>query len=396
MSDTPQSPKPAPQPGDAHLPAAGVHAGAPTPDDILVLAPKPGDPAAPEPEPAGFVLLTAQLFLIPLVIVAICVGVFVLFGWMATDQRTGMELLTRIEDYAGADNKMTPWMSAAKNEAALQLMLLIRSGDRKLYDGARGHPRGAGGATDRDAFEAALVAAFARLQQRDPGAAGILARAIAHIGRPEGKVALREAVHSPDRELRFECVWALAALRDLESYSTFTELSADPDSGCRMLSAWALGNLGDPTIAGNETIRAGRLLSPSQIAEAVEKIKPLLADAVEEVRWNAAAALACLGDDSGVPVLLGLLEKGHIERLTEAARNEAKHPLHRKSEQVRKFGVLNMTSALMALDRLISADAIRDPAVRKTIAERVRQAAQDGTLDPVVQQEAGKLMRKLS
>jgi hypothetical protein len=376
--DTPETPLP-PKPS-------------PEADDVLVIPPKPGE--GETPDQVGFVPLMAQLFLIPLVIVAICVGVFMLFGWMAADQRSGMELLGRIEDYAGADNKMTPWMNASKNEAAFQLMMLIRGGDKKLYEGARGHARSGGGVTDREAFENALIAAFGRLQKRDPDTAGLLAQAIGYIGSPAGRAALKEALPSSPPQLRFECARALAVLRDGESFSAFVELLTDNDAGCRMLAAWAIRFLADPSAAATQTADAGRRLNAGQVREAIEKIRPLLKDGTEDVRYNAAGALAALGSDEGVPALLELLDKGHVSRLTERAKTEADHPLRRRGETARNVAVLNMASALQALGHLGGDNGIADAALRKKVGERIKDMAADGTLDPVVQQEAGKLIGK--
>jgi hypothetical protein len=399
MSDTTPSPPLPPEPVSTGIADTATEPGPPVKpaleaDDVLLIPGKPADAAA-DYQKVGFVQLTAQLFLIPLVIVAVCVGVFVMFGWMAADRRTGMELLARIEDYAGADNRMTPWMTASKNEAALQLMLLIRGDDRRLYEGARGNPRSPGGADDREAFENALIACFGRLQRRDPDAAGILARAIAHFGSAAGRAALRPAVHSDNRQLRFECIWALATLRDLDSLALFTEILGDGDPGCRKLGAWALGHLADPQAPAAGRAPGGRLLDAGQVREAVEKVRATLSDPDEEVRWNAAAALACLGSDAGVNVLLEVLDKAHVEKIAARAKAEADHPLHRKGDRARTFAAINMAAALQALGRLADAGGLGDPGLRGKVTARVRAAADDGTLDPLVQQEAGKLMRKL-
>src|SRR6266480_6887224 len=41
-------------------------------------------------------LLVAQFFLFPLIIIAICVGIFLLFGYMTYEQKTAQEYLTDV------------------------------------------------------------------------------------------------------------------------------------------------------------------------------------------------------------------------------------------------------------------------------------------------------------
>src|SRR5689334_9226373 len=46
-------------------------------------------------------LLIAQFFLFPLIIIAICVGIFLLFGYITYDQRTPQEYLAQIHAGGG-------------------------------------------------------------------------------------------------------------------------------------------------------------------------------------------------------------------------------------------------------------------------------------------------------
>src|SRR4051812_8625898 len=52
-----------------------------------------------ERKPAS--LLIAQFFLFPLVIIAICVGIFLLFGYLTYDQRSPEEYLAQIQAGGG-------------------------------------------------------------------------------------------------------------------------------------------------------------------------------------------------------------------------------------------------------------------------------------------------------
>src|SRR6185436_11589343 len=55
-------------------------------------------------------LLVAQFFLFPLIIIAICVGIFVLFGYLTYEQRGPIEYLNDIQSGSGS----TRWLAAVE------------------------------------------------------------------------------------------------------------------------------------------------------------------------------------------------------------------------------------------------------------------------------------------
>ena len=83
------------------------------------------------------------------------------------------------------------------------------------------------------------------------------------------------------------------------------EGSLSEDAGARKMAAYVLGKLGS--------------------AEAIPRLKVLLEDPVTDVRWNAAIALASLGDHTGLPVLRSMADRAILSRMaltgeqTEAA-----------------------------------------------------------------------------
>src|SRR5215475_16090255 len=67
-------------------------------------------------------LLIAQFFLFPLIIIAICVGIFLLFGYLTYEQRTPRDYLTDIR--TGSETRR--W------QAAFELSNLVSSQKEKL------------------------------------------------------------------------------------------------------------------------------------------------------------------------------------------------------------------------------------------------------------------------
>src|SRR5262245_1765266 len=55
-------------------------------------------------------LLIAQFFLFPLIIIAICVGIFLLFGYLTYEQRGPIEYLNDIQTGSGS----TRWLAAVE------------------------------------------------------------------------------------------------------------------------------------------------------------------------------------------------------------------------------------------------------------------------------------------
>src|SRR5215831_833579 len=78
----------------------------------------PEDDLIEERKPAS--LLVAQFFLFPLIIIAICVGIFLLFGYLTMDQRSPKEYLHAIQ--TGSESQR--WQAAYE--------LSVYSGNGKL------------------------------------------------------------------------------------------------------------------------------------------------------------------------------------------------------------------------------------------------------------------------
>src|ERR1019366_6354635 len=69
-------------------------------------------------------LLIAQFFLFPLIIIAICVGIFLLFGYLIYDQSSTKDYLAEIRTGSGS----------ARWQAAYELSNIISTDNKKLKD----------------------------------------------------------------------------------------------------------------------------------------------------------------------------------------------------------------------------------------------------------------------
>ena len=92
-------------------------------------------------------------------------------------------------------------------------------------------------------------------------------------------------------------LFALASIGDNSAVPAVLEQVKNQDPSVRKIAAYASGVLGDP--------------------RAVDPLRPLLSDTKEDVRWNAALALALLGSDEGADLLMKVLEPGYVDTLQD-------------------------------------------------------------------------------
>lgn len=294
------------------------------------------DPPNPADEPAeprqSTPFLVLQFFIFPMAIVAVCVAVFVIFGLIAGESHGAREYLGEVRS-GGANRR---W------QAAFELSKVLQAGkDPALKD-----PR----------FAVELCQLFADSANDDPRVRRYLALAMGRLGDRRAVAPLREAVadegqagRPADADTQIYAIWALGSIGDPAALPDLERLAASPDAGLRKASVHALG-----AFPGDEPKRA---------------LEAALADAVEDVRWNAAIALARRGDPAATPVLLDLLDRGHLDKV------EGLQPDQREEALLQAIAVapgLGDAAVREALARLSTADPslkVRE-AARKALEKR--------------------------
>lgn len=249
--------------------------------------------------------VVVQFFVGPLLIVLLCAGIYFLFGVVVFEKKTPSDFLTEIRSGSSSER----W------QAAFELSRWFASAPEEARD-----PK----------FASEVVRLFEGSSHEDPRVRRYLALALGRLGSSAAVGPLIAALDDPDSETQLYAAWSLGAIKDRAAIPPLTARLAAQDPGMVKMASYALGAIGDPSVAP--------LLSP------------LLEHGVAEVRWNAALALAQLGDASGRGVLLGMTEPSElalVEGMSESQKSEA------------------MSNALLALHR------IGDPAG----AERIRALA---------------------
>jgi len=258
----------------------------------------PDDPASvpaqtsEAPEPAyrqGTPFLVLQFFIFPLSIVAVCVTVFVIFGLIASEGKGPRQYLDEVR--TGSANRR--W------QAAFELTKVLQA----HRDPALKDPR----------FVEEAVRTLKESAGDDPRVRRYLALALGRLGDRAAVPALLEAARDagpdgghPDPETQIYAVWALGAIGDAQAEPTLVELAKSEDAGVRKTAVHALGSF------------------PVEAARAA--LVTALADTVEDVRWNAAVALARRRDTAAVPVLLEMLDRSrlaHVQGMTDDQQVDA-------------------------------------------------------------------------
>ena len=204
------------------------------------------------------------LFIVPLLVVLLCVAIFIGFGWIAYDRQSTRDYLSDLE---------SGW-KPRRVQAAYELSKILVSDPRALdkEPGAK--------AQVRRLFEEAEDAEMRRY----------LALVLGRTGDREALPLLTTtASEDEDDRTRIYALLALGLLGDARARDPLAKALVDEDPGIRKTAAFALGEIRDPS--------------------AIPLLQPRLDDAVTDVRWNAALSLARLGSDSGVSVLETMVDR---------------------------------------------------------------------------------------
>ena len=236
-------------------------------------APRDPDDSTREGGPGRAVV---QFFLVPLLVVAVCVGVFFLFSLLTFEHKTPADYLADVR--GGAANQR--WQSAFELSRAVSRI-----------------PPG----PERRKLAGQVLEVFDRLRADRPEDRDVkryLALVLGRLGDARAVPALERSAGDPDPLVRLYSVWALGMLGDRNAVPMIVSGSEAEDAGARKMAAYVLGKLGDP--------------------RAIPRLTAMTADHAADVRWNAAIALAELRDGGGKEVLHSMLDRASLSRQADA------------------------------------------------------------------------------
>jgi HEAT repeat protein len=233
--------------------------------------PPAGDGDAPERQTTPFLVL--QFFIFPMAIVAVCVAVFVIFGLVASEGKGARDYVAEVRT-GGVSRR---W------QAAFELSKALQSGKEAAVKDER--------------FVQEIISLYDESGNDDPRVRRYLAVALGRVGDRRAVPSLLRtlATAGADPETVIYSVWALGAIGDATAAPALVKLAASEDRGLRKAAVHALGSL------------------PSPETRAV--LEGALADAVDDVRWNAALSLARQGDAAAGPVLAEMMDRSRLARV---------------------------------------------------------------------------------
>ena len=217
-----------------------------------------------------------QFVFFPLGIVLVAVGVFFLFGKLATEQHS-------IPDYL---NAIRSGSSHERWQAAYQLSKSLKRGEASRYPN----------------LEQQVAAIYEQSKNDDPRIRRYLSMVLGSLGDRRATPLLIDGLNDRDPDNRIYVLMALGELKDPGSAWRIEQATKDPDKDVRKTAYYTLGEL----------------QSPSSIPELVDG----LTDEVAEVRWNAAVALTRYNDRRAVPVLREMLDRTRLNQVHDMREDQ--------------------------------------------------------------------------
>lgn len=281
---------------------------------------------APREEPSPL-RVAMGFFIIPLLLTLGAVGVFLMFGLIAHEEKDPQEYLAEI----GGRGINEPWQAAFHLSQQLHF-------DEDLQG---------------NADLAGRIAAALEDADEQPQVRRYLALALGRIGHPVAIPALIEHTEDPDVEVRLHSVWALGNVGDPEVAPALRPLLQDDDPDVRTMTAYVLGVLDD--------------------RDSREALEVALGDPASAVRWNAAVALARMDDPSGLPVLRQMVDDRALDRI-EGLRPEQRQQAALAA--VRALAHLDTDEARRLLDELVDHEDFK---VRQAAREALGASRRSGS-----------------
>lgn len=259
-----------------------------------------------------------QFVVFPLGIVAVAVGIFFLFGRLASDEQTIPDYLNEVR----SGGRRERW------QAAYQLSQLINVGEAKKYPNLVND----------------IAKVYTDAKSDDPRIRQYLSMVLGNLGDRRATPLLVEALGDPTEETRIYAALALGRLRDPAAMPPLLKSFSTDERDVRKAAVYALGEIGD--------------------RRAADPLAGALADPIADVRFNAAIALARLGDTRAIGVIREMLDRARLDRV-EGMRPEQK-------EQT-------MLAAIPALKKIAPEEAAKllAPLAQNDPSLQVRSAAKE-------------------
>ena len=217
-----------------------------------------------------------QFVIFPLGIVLVAVGIFFLFGKLATEEHT-------IPDYL---NTIRSGSSHERWQAAYQLSKSLKRGEAARYPN----------------LEQDVASIYIQSKTDDPRIRRYLSMVLGNLGDRRATPLLLDGLNDRDADNRIYVLMALGELRDPLSIPAIDKAASDSDKDVRKTAYFTLGEIGN--------------------AAAVPALASGLEDEVPEVRWNAAMSLSRFNDRRAVPILREMVDRSRLNEVRDMREDQ--------------------------------------------------------------------------
>ena len=264
-----------------------------------------------------------QFVVFPLGVVAIAVGIFFLFGKLASDEQSVPDYLNEVQ----SGGRRERW------QAAYQLSQLINAGEAKKYPNLV-HDIGR---------------VYTSAKTDDPRIRQYLSMVLGNLGDRRATPLLIDGLQDQSPDTRIYATLGLGRLRDPAAVPALLQVFATDERDIRKAAAYALGEIGDP--------------------RAVPALAGALQDPIPDVRYNAAIALARFGDRRAIGVVREMLDRKRLDSVAGMRPDQ-------KDETI--------LAAIPALKKIAPEEApkLLGPLAQSDSSMQVRSAAKEALAKP--------------
>jgi HEAT repeat protein len=206
--------------------------------------------------------LFVKLFIVPALIVAVALGIFLLGTIALQHPKSAEQYLEELK----SDSTSRRW------QAAYELSRMLNQGEKVRFD---------------NALRGELVKTFAEAKTDDPRVREYLALVLGRLKEKAAVPELSEAVQDESSDVKIYSLWALGNIEDPAGGPAALSALTDPDPAVERMAVGALSSL---------------RYQPAQFA-----LENNLTSTNQALRYDSAVALARIKDEKSVPTLLMMM-----------------------------------------------------------------------------------------
>jgi len=267
-------------------------------------------------------VMVHSLIVIPFIIAVSCAILFIAIRLLTHEKQTAYDLLEDVR-MGGATKR---WQSA------FELSKMLASPKRIPED---------------EGFTQEVISAFRKSKEDDRRVRQYLALAMGRTGKATFFEPLTEDLANEKEANLPAVIYAVGMLKDPRGAAVLNPFLNHPDAHIRSIAVVAIGNIASPS--------------------SVDRLKKALVDAEPNVQWGAALSLAKMGDRTGRPILLKMLDREYLSAFPRVDPDEQNYLV---LSAIEAASLLNEPELNAKLDELSKTD--RNMKVRAFALEKLK------------------------